>query len=97
MSQIYHNNATTNHNIRNEIKLSDESISDLSLKYNISTKTVCKWKNRNLVEDKSSRPDTINYRLNYLEKEVAISIRKLTWFALDEIADSLTASNNNYT
>jgi transposase-like protein len=90
------NNAATNYNIRNEIRLSNESIGDLSCKYNISGKTVVKWRGRNFVEDKSSRPDNINYKLSYLEKEIAISIRKLTWFALDEITDLLIVSNDNY-
>ena len=80
MSQIYHNNAVTNYNIRNEIRLSNESIGNLSHKYGISRKTVIKWKKRDFVEDKSSRPDNINYRLSYLEKEIAISVRKLTFF-----------------
>lgn len=96
MSQIYHNNAVTNYNIRNEIRLSNKSIEDLSYKYGISRKTVSKWRGRNFIEDKSSRPDNINYKLSYLEKEIAISIRKLTWLALDEIADLLIVSNNNY-
>jgi transposase-like protein len=96
MSQIYHNNALTNSNIRNEIQSSAELDSVLSLKYGISIKTVIKWRKRSFVTDKSSRPDNINYKLNELEKSIIISLRKSNWIKLDEIVDILTASNDNY-
>ena len=90
MSQIYHNNALTNANIRNEIQSSVELDSDLSLKYGITIKTVIKWKKRGFVNDKSSRPDNINYKLSEIEKSIIISLRKSNWIKLDEITDILT-------
>jgi transposase-like protein len=71
-------------------------VSDLSLRYGISEKTVSKWRKRDFVNDKSSRPNNINYRLNEIEKSIIISLRKSSWIKLDEIADILTASNNSY-
>ena len=96
MSQIYHGNAVTNSNIRNKIQLSIESDFDLSLRYGVSVKTVFKWKKRGFVNDKSSRPDNINYKLNEIEKSIIISVRKSNWIKLDELTDILTASNDNY-
>ncbi len=96
MSQIYHSNATTNTKIREEVKYSNESTTFLSKKYNVTRGTIIKWKMRDDFKDKSSRPDNINYRLNDIEKSIAISLRKSTWMPLDEIVDILTPVNDNY-
>lgn len=61
-----HSKATTSVRLRSEINNSTSSNSLLSLKYNVSEKTVVKWKNRNNFEDKSSRPQTIKYVLSEL-------------------------------
>ena len=87
MKQVYHSNATTNVRLRCEINKSTASNSVLSLKYNVSEKTVVKWKNRNNFVDKSSRPQTIKYALSELEMLIAVELRTLTWWALDEITE----------
>jgi hypothetical protein len=55
----------------------------------VSEKTGVKWKNRNNFEDKSSRPQTIKYALSELEMLIAVELRALTWWALDEITESI--------
>jgi transposase-like protein len=96
MSQIYHGNAATNMKIREEIKYSNLSITALSKKHIVARGTIKKWKIRDDFEDKSSRPYNINYKLNDIEKSIAISLRKSNWMKLDEITDILTVSNDNY-
>lgn len=87
MKQVYHSNATTNVRLRCEINNSTSSNSVLSQKYNVSEKTVIKWKSRNDFEDKSSRPETIKYALSDLEMLIAVELRALTWWSLDEITE----------
>jgi len=69
MQQVYHSNATTNHNIRTSIQLySSISNVDLAAKFNTSVNTISKWKDRDFIEDLSSRPININYALTDIEK-----------------------------
>ncbi len=49
----------------------------MAQRFNINEKTVAKWRNRDFTEDKSSRPKTIHYALNPLEKEVIELVRKV--------------------
>lgn len=87
MKQVYHSNATTNVRLRSEINNSTASNSTLSLKFNVSEKTIKKWKKRTSFEDKSARPHTIKYALSDLEMLIAVELRSLTWWALDEITE----------
>jgi len=48
---------------------------------------VCKWKNREVAEDHSSRPKTIHYALSVMEQEIIKSVRKATWLPLEEITE----------
>jgi len=89
MKQIYHSNATTNVRLRNEIKESNLTYLELSERYGISKNTISKWKNRIEFKDKSSRPHTIKYALNELEMLIAVELRVLTWWSLDEITESI--------
>jgi len=89
MKQVYHSNATTNVRLRSEINKSTASNSALSLKYNVSEKTIIKWKSRTVFEDKSARPHTIKYALSDLEMLIAVELRALTWWALDEITEAI--------
>ena len=95
MKQAYHSNAVTNIHIRSEINGSNLKNSELAKKYNISEPTVSKWKNRNNLEDKTSKPHKIYYSLTELEKLILIQIRKLTWWALDEITETVFPDNPN--
>ena len=93
MKQVYHTNATTNLRLRCEINNSKLANKELSLQYGVSEKTISKWKLRKVFEDKSSRPKTIKYALSDLEMLIAINIRFLTWWALDEITEVINPSN----
>ena len=87
MKQVYHSNATTNVRLRSEINNSKLSTKELILKYDVSEKTISKWKNRTIFEDKTSRPNTIKYALSDLEILIATNLRALTWWSLDEITE----------
>ena len=89
MKQIYHSNSTTNVRLRKEIQKSNLTNLELSLKYGVSTKTVKKWRNRDYATDKSSRPDVIKYSLSDLEQLIAIELRCITWWSLDEITECI--------
>lgn len=93
MKQQYHSNATTNVHVRLEISKSNLTNLELANKYNISEPTVSKWKNREHFEDKSSRPHTIHYALNDIEKTLIVSIRRATWLPLDEILEMVLLTN----
>lgn len=89
MKQVYHSNAVTNVRLRSEINNSKLSNKELTLKYNVSDKTIVKWKNRDSFQDKTSRPNTIKYALSDLEMLIAVNLRVLTWWALDEIVEAI--------
>ena len=87
MKQVYHSNATTNVHIRFAIQTSNLSMNHLAEKYNVSENTVIKWKDRDELYDRSSRPHTINYSLTDIEQEVIKAVRRSTWLPLDEIEE----------
>jgi transposase InsO family protein len=93
MKQENHSNARTNVHFRSIIHNSSSSSLELSKKFEISKNTVSKWKNRTVFEDKSSRPDTIEYSLTYDEKLILIHFRSSTWWALDEIVELVYSDN----
>jgi transposase InsO family protein len=63
MLQKLHQNAKTNYAIRRAIKTSRESVSALAAKYHLSWQTVKKWRRRDSVEDRSSRPERLRTNL----------------------------------
>ncbi len=63
----------------------------------ISEPTVSKWKNREIFEDKSSRPHTIHYALNDFEKTLISSIRQSTWLPLDDVLEMVLLTNPSIT
>ena len=93
MKQSYHSNATTNVRLRHEINTSKASNLQISEKYNVSINTVRKWRSREDFEDKSSRPHTIKYALSDLKMLIAVELRHLTWWALDEITEAICIEN----
>ena len=70
MSQTYHSNARTNQHIREIIQKSNLTNVELANNYNLNIKTISKWKDRDFIEDKSSRPHNIKTTLTSLEKEL---------------------------
>jgi len=95
MCQVYHSNAKTNQHVRSIIQESDLKNIELAQKYGISVKTVSKWKNRDYTEDKSSRPERINYALSKLEKELIRVVRTLTWMKLDDLTETISSAIPN--
>ena len=89
MKQHYHSNAKTNSHMRLSIQKSELSSQALSKKYGVSIQTISKWRQRSFVEDLSSRPHTIHYAFNELEKALICTVRKATWMPLDELIDTL--------
>jgi len=65
----------------------------LSSKYGVSKNTISKWKNREKFEDNSSRPNNIRYALSDLDMLIAVELRVLTWWALDEITEAINPAN----
>jgi len=95
MCQVYHSNAKTNQHVRSIIQEYDLKNIELAQKYGISVKTVSKWKNRDYTEDKSSRPERINYALSELEKELIRVVRTLTWMELDDLTETISSAIPN--
>ena len=93
MKQRYHSNATTNVRLRSEIHNSTKSNASLALHYNVSIETVKKWKGRDVFTDKSSRPNNIKYALSDLTQRIAVKIRTMTWWSLDEITEAIDDVN----
>jgi transposase-like protein len=90
MCQVYHSNASTNQHVRDIVQKSDLTNVELANKYNINVKTVSKWKSRDYQEDKSSKPNTIDYALSPLDKELIRVVRTLTWMELDDLVDCVS-------
>ena len=96
MQQVYHANAKTNVNIREQIqKRLSLTNQELSVQFCTSKQTISKWRNRDFADDASCRPNNIEYALSDLEIALAISIRSTTWFALDEVYEMLLAQKSS--
>lgn len=95
MCQIYHANAKTNLHVRGEILKSSLSPKKLASKYNISTTTVLKWRNRKDLGDRSSKPKRVCYSLTSSEQDILVGLRKSTWLPLDEITEQFFSENPN--
>jgi transposase-like protein len=93
MKQIYHDNAMTNINIRQQLQASEDSNEENAKRFGVSAQTVSKWKNRDFTSDLSSRPHNINYALSELEEALIINLRSVTWVPIDEIYESLSEYN----
>ena len=85
MSQRYHNNARTTQSIRKEFQESNMSIVELAKKYSVSTNTVSKWKHRDFVCDKSSRPRHPSTKFTELQSKIIVEVRKFTLLPLDDL------------
>jgi primosomal protein N' len=93
MQQVYHSNATTNIHIHTELQKKSATNSELALRYNVSEQTISKWKNREFVQDLSSRPHRVNYALTELEKAIVLSLRQSTWMPLNQVWEAIAEIN----
>ncbi|MEM4368656.1 MAG: integrase core domain-containing protein [Candidatus Anstonellales archaeon] len=80
-----HKKARTTLEIRKEIKESKESIYALAKKYNLHYYTVKKWKERENVLDKSSRPHKLNITLNKEQEDLILFERKQKKLSCEDI------------
>jgi len=76
MLQKLHQNAKTNYAIRLAIKQSREPISTLAARYHLAWLTVKKWKERESLEDQSSRPHHLRTDLTQGQIEKILFERK---------------------
>ena len=97
MQQIYHSNAKTNVHIREQIAKSKKTNFQLAGQFDVSTQTISKWRDRKCPQDISSRPKNINYALSESEKALIVSIRRSTWFPIDEVHEMLLEQNPSIT
>ena len=94
MQQIYHSNAKTNVNIREQMQANHSSTNEeLATQFAISAQTVSKWRNRDFTYDASSVPKNIVYSLSDIETALVISLRSTTWLPIDEIFETLLGQN----
>ncbi len=76
MPQVYHSNARTNQHVREIIQQSNLTNVELANNYNVNVKKLSpSIKNRDFLNDKSSRPKRIHYALTPLEKELIKVVR----------------------
>jgi hypothetical protein len=85
MLQKLHKNAKTNYLIRRKIQQSSEPIAVLAQKYHLSRPTIRKWKNRESLEDKSSRPDKIRTVLTTEQEDLILFERRQFKKSIEEI------------
>ncbi len=85
MNQRLHKNARTTLAVRQEIRQSDESTSRLAERYNLSWKTVKKWRIRDTADDKTSRPDKLNVTLLKEQEDLILFERRQFKKTVEEI------------
>ncbi len=83
----------TNYTIRKEIKQSNLPINTLAKKYNLSWLTVKKWRERENVEDLSSRPHNLRTTLTKQQEDLIVFERKKFKKTVEEIYFSLEKTN----
>lgn len=95
MLQHLHKNARTNYAIRQAIKASRESVSALAAKYHLSWATVKKWKQRESVEDYSSRPERLRTDLTREQIDRILFERKQFKKTIEDIFFTLEGDISN--
>ncbi|GAB4219513.1 MAG: IS481 family transposase [Candidatus Microgenomates bacterium] len=89
MLQKLHKNAKTNYHIRQYIKSTNKPLCDLAKELNLNVKTVRKWKRRDDLSDKSSKPIRLRTNLTSYQEDLIVYERKAHKKTLFEIWDSL--------
>ncbi len=89
MGKKYHPNAKTTIQMRKMIKESKQSVAELARRLGLSPTTVRKWKKREDLEDRSSRPHRVRSALNAIEEWVICEVRRSTGLGLDSLVEVL--------
>ena len=86
MMQI-HPQARTTPAVRAEIARSTEPTTVIARRYGISDETVRKWRKRgeHAVQDRSSRPKRLPWRVTEEERAIICAVRRATGFPLDDL------------
>ena len=92
MNLKLHKNARTTFALRKEIQTSDSSINALCKRYGLSWKTVKKWKEKQGVEDASSRPRKLNVTLTASQEDLILFERRQFKKPIEEIFFALEES-----
>ena len=93
MGQILHGSAKTTEAVRRAIQNSKESIGVLSVRYDLNSKTVQKWKKRSYSHDSQMGPKEKRSTVLSIEEEATIvAFRKHTLLSLDDCLYSLQSS-----
>lgn len=82
-----HANATTTPRMRAYIQQSRASCADLAETLGVSEMTVRRWKARDTVEDRSSRPHRIDTSLSPMEEQLCVELRTRLGLSLDDIVE----------
>ncbi len=80
-----HKRARTTPAIREEIRQSTLSVTELAQLYNVTKATVRKWKNRDTVEDRSHRPHNLHATLSPDAETIVAELRKSLLLPLDDL------------
>jgi transposase len=89
MLQKLHKNAKTNYHIRAYIKSNSKPLSEIAKELNLNVKTVRKWKTRDDLSDKSSKPTRLRTNLTSYQEDLIVYERRAHKKTLFEIWDSL--------
>ncbi len=84
-----HSNAATNLKQRQAIPNSDKPCRALAKQYHVSVATIHRWKARQEPQDKSCRPENIEYALDEHEEALLLSLRD-NGLALDDLVEVVT-------
>ena len=81
-----HSNATTNKKQRERLRLSSKSCRALAEEMQVSPTTAHRWRQRDTPEDKSCRPNTIEYAFDPSQQAMILSLRQ-KGLPLDDLVD----------
>jgi transposase-like protein len=82
-----HANATTTPKIRAYIQQSPAPCAGLAAELSLSERTVRRWKGREDVDDRSSRPHRMKISLSLLEEQLCVELRARLGLSLDDIVE----------
>ena len=80
-----HKQATTTPKVRAAIQASGEPASVLAARFGTTEQTVCKWKHRDSVCDRSHTPHRLQTTLTPAQEAVAVVLRKTLLVLIDDL------------
>lgn len=85
----YHQNARLTLKQREYIRKSKESIASLASRFGVSPATIFKWRHRDDLTDRSSKPKRIERTFDKWEERVIVKVRKHLKLSLDDLVLTL--------